>query len=191
MDTFLRDLRYGFRYLLRRPGYTLAAVVALALGIGASTAIFSVLYAALWRTLPYRDASQLVIVWEHDRVDQEEQNVANPANFADWREQNQVFQDMAATADSLANLTGGAQPEEIPIQYVTPNFFSVVGSYAMLGRTFTDKDGPSEDRVVILSNGLWQRRFGADRSIIGKKILVNGRQAVVIGVMPANFQWFI
>ncbi len=191
MDNLIRDLRYGMRYLVRRPAYTIAAVVALALGIGASTAIFSVLYAALWRNLPYREADRLVIVWEDELDDPDNQNVANPANYMDWKEQNHVFQDMAATVDDLSNLTGSGEPEEIPSQRVTPNFFSVLGTSAMMGRTFSTEDKASDEREVVLSYGLWQRRFGADPGIIGRKLILNGRETTVIGVMPANFRWFI
>lgn len=189
MGSFIRDLRYAIRVLLRRRGYTFAAVVALALGIGASTAIFSVLYAVLWRPLSYPDADRLTIVWEADRLDKDDKNVVNPANYADWNEQNKVFQGMAGFVDSLSNLTGNGQPEEVSGQWVTPNFFSVLGGKPFLGRTFADKE-PDWD-LAVLSYGLWQRRFGGDSGIIGQKILINGKPATVIGVMPASFHWYI
>jgi putative ABC transport system permease protein len=190
MEQLWRDLRYGARMLAKSPGFTAVAVIALALGIGANTAIFSVVNAALLRPLPYPDADKLVIVWEKSR--RNDQNVINPANFMDWSEQNNVFADMAATFDRSAVLVGDGEPEEIPAQIATNNLFSLLGVDALLGRTFSPDDGkPEQPRVVILSYGLWQRRFGGDPNIIGRKLNVNRAEAVVIGVMPAGFKWHI
>jgi putative ABC transport system permease protein len=190
MEQLWHDLRYGARMLAKSPGFTAVAVIALALGIGANTAIFSVVNAALLRPLPYPDADKLVIVWEKSR--RNDQNVINPANFMDWSEQNNVFTDMAATFDRSAVLVGDGEPEEIPAQIATNNLFSLLGVDALLGRTFSPDDGkPEQPRVVILSYGLWQRRFGGDPNIIGRKLNVNRAEAVVIGVMPAGFKWHI
>jgi putative ABC transport system permease protein len=190
MEAFWQDLKYGARMLAKGPGFTLVAVVALALGIGANTAIFSVVNAVLLRALPYRDADKLVIVWEKSQ--RNDQNVANPANFMDWSEQNSVFTDMAAIADQNAVMVGDGEPEEIPSQLATTNLFSMLGVDALLGRTFTADDGkPNQPRVVVISYGLWQRRFGADPAIIGRKLNINRAEATVIGVMPAGFKWHI
>jgi putative ABC transport system permease protein len=190
MEQFWHDLKYGARMLAKSPGFTAVAVIALALGIGANTAIFSVVNAALLRPLPYPDADKLVIVWEKSR--RNDQNTINPANFMDWSEQNNVFTDMAATFDRSAVLVGDGEPEEIPAQIATNNLFSLLGVDALLGRTFSPDDGkPEQPRVVILSYGLWQRRFGGDPNIIGRKLNVNRAEAVVIGVMPAGFKWHI
>ena len=190
MEAVWHDLRYGARMLAKSPGFTGVAVIALALGIGANTAIFSVVNAVLIRPLAYRDADKLVIVWEKSRKN--DQNVVNPANFMDWSEQNNVFTEMAATVDQNAVMLGDGEPEEVPSQFATTNLFSLLGVEAILGRTFSPDDGkPDQPRVVILSNGLWQRRFGGDPKIIGRKLNINRAEAVVIGVMPAGFKWHI
>jgi putative ABC transport system permease protein len=190
MDSFWHDLRYGTRMLAKSPGFTVVAAVALALGIGANTAIFSVVNAVLLTPLQYRDADKLVIVWEKGLKNN--QNVVNPANFMDWNEQNSVFTDMAASLDLNAVMTGDGEPEEIPSQVATTNLFSVLGVDAILGRTFSPDDGkPNQTRVVVLSYGLWQRRFGGDPTIIGRKLNINRAEAIVIGVMPAGFSWHV
>jgi len=185
-----QDLRYGIRTLLKKPGFTFIAIITLALGIGANTAIFSVVNAVLLRALPYRDADKLVIVWEKSQ--RNDQNVANPANFMDWREQNHVFTDMGAIYDITASLTGDGEPEEIPAQLATANLFSTLGVEPILGRAFSPDDGkPDQPRVVVLSYGLWQRRFGGDPNIVGRKLNLNRTDSTVIGVMPAGFKWHI
>src|ERR1700755_3580718 len=125
MQSFLQDLRYGARMLLKRPGFTLVAVITLALGIGANTAIFSVVKALMIRPLPYQDADKLVVVWEQSP--REAQNVANPANYMDWSEQNDVFTEMATTFDTTGSLIGDGEPEDVPAQYATTNLFSMLG----------------------------------------------------------------
>jgi putative ABC transport system permease protein len=176
--------------LTKSPGFTAVAIIALALGIGANTAIFSVVNAVLLRSLPYKDADKLVIVWEKSKKN--EQNVANPANFMDWSEQNNVFTEMAGFADQNAVMIGDGEPEEIPSQFVTANLFSMLGVDAILGRTFSADDvKPNAPRVVILSYALWQRRFGGDPAIIGRELNINRNATTVIGVMPAGFKWHI
>ncbi len=190
MHTFWQDLRYGVRMLLKNPGFTAIAVVTLALGIGANTAIFSVVNSVLLGPLPYKDADKLAIVWESRPA--EGRNVANPANFMDWKEQNNSFTDMAAFADSRSVLVGDGEPEEIPMQFGTPNLFSILGVEAHLGRTLLPGDGEADQpRVVVISYGFWQRRFGSDTNIIGRKLNINHLDATVVGVMPTGFQWFI
>jgi putative ABC transport system permease protein len=192
MGTFWQDVRYGARTLWKSPGFTLVAVVALALGIGANTAIFSVVDAVLLRALPYRHASRLMLVWEHKRTSANPHNVANPGNFLDWRDQAQSFDDMAAFVDVRFNLTGTGAPVEIPGQVSTGNLFALLGADAQLGRTYTVADEePGRSDVVVLSHSLWQRQFGGDPAIVGKSITMNGRAVTVLGVMPANFKWFI
>jgi putative ABC transport system permease protein len=192
MQTLWQDLRYGARVLLKQPGFTLIAIVALALGIGANTAIFSVVNAVLLQALPYRDADRIVTVWENNRRRGSNQNVINLGNFTDWQTQNRVFEDMAAFFDTSTNLTSGGEPEEIPAQIATPNLFSVLGVNAVFGRTFTADDGkPGTAPVVVLSHNLWQRRFGGDPQIIGRELILNNRAATVIGVLPPDFTWHI
>src|SRR6184192_4780511 len=184
METLLQDIRYGARTLLKSPGFTLVAIVALALGIGANTAIFSVVNAVLLRALPYRHANRLVVMWEHKRTGSNPHNVVAPADFLDWREQAQSFDDMAAFVDVRFNLTGTGAPVEIPAQVSTGNLFALLGADAALGRTYTDADAePGRDGVVVLSHDLWQRQFGGDPSIVGKTITMNGHAVTVLGVM--------
>src|SRR6266542_2846182 len=184
-----QDLRYGARMLLKNPGFTTIAVITLALGIGANTAIFSVVNAVLIRAFPYRDADRLVIVWETVRG---EQNTVSPANFFDWQEQNGVFDGMAAYADTRVNFIGDGEPEEIPAQRTTANLFSVLGVNALLGRTFAEEDGkPGQNNVAVISFGLWQSRFGGDPRVIGRKVILNAVERTVIGVLPQAVKWHV
>jgi putative ABC transport system permease protein len=192
MQTLWQDIRYGVRMLFKQPGFTLIAVVTLALGIGANTAIFSLVDAVLLRALPYGDADRLVTVWESNRRNGNDQNVINLGNFFDWKDHNHVFEDMATFFDMTSNLTTGGEPEEVPTQIATGNLFSLLGVNALLGRTFTPEDArPGQPSVVVLSFGLWQRRFGGDPQILGRKLALSNTEAVVIGVMPADFKWHV
>src|SRR5215207_11231470 len=141
MTSLLTDLRFGARVLLKNPGMTIIALLALMLGIGANTAIFSVGNAVLLRSFPYADAEKLVLVWEKRQGGRTDQNVINLGNFSDWREQNQVFTDMAVFFDRSFNLTSDGEPEELPGQFGTTNLFSVLGTNPILGRTFAADDG--------------------------------------------------
>ncbi|MEW6127973.1 MAG: ABC transporter permease [Acidobacteriota bacterium] len=192
MQSFRQDVRFALRVLLKNPLFTLVATIALALGIGANTAIFSVVNAVLIQALPYKNADQLAIVWEHNFKRGRDQNVVSPANYLDWKEQNRVFEDMAVFIDQPVNLVGGGDPEEIIAQYASPNFFSLLGVNAERGRVFSLDDGTDgQPAVAILTHGLWQRRFGGDANIVGQTISLNQRDCQVIGVLPENFQWFI
>jgi putative ABC transport system permease protein len=183
-----QDLRFGARMLLKQPGFTLIAVLTLALGIGANTAIFSVVNAVLLEALPYRDADRLVTVWEKSQA--KARNVINLGNFFDWKTQSQSFEDMAAFADTRTNLIGDGEPLEVPMQLCTDNLFSVLGVQPVLGRTFMPDHGKSgQDDVVVLSYGLWQRRFGGDPQVIGRKLMLNNGENTVIGVLPPDFKW--
>ena len=151
MYTLLQDMRFGARMLLKNPMVTLVAVIALTLGVGANTAIFSVVHGVLLRTLPYADAQQLVIVWENRQSGKgNPQNVINLGNFFDWKDQNSSFSDMAAFFDLNRNLTSDGEPEEVPGQIATTNLFSVLGVNAIQGRTFapdpTAPRGPGRNR---------------------------------------------
>ena len=192
MGTIWQDVRFGVRVLWKTPGFTLVAIIALALGIGANTAIFSVVNAVLLRALPYRHAGRLVVVWEHKRGSEKEHNVVSPADFLDWRDQAQSFDDMAAFADVRVNLTGAGAPVEIPAQVSTGNLFALLGADAALGRAYTTADeAPGHDDVVVLSDELWRRQFGGDPGIVGKTLTMNGHAVTVLGVMPPGFKWFI
>ncbi len=189
METLIKDVCFALRSLLKRPAFTLISVITLALGIGASTAIFSVVHAVLLRSLPYGSADRLVMVWEdRHRVGGKSSNTINLGNFFDWKEQNHVFTDMAAFFDLSAKLTGDGEPEEVPSQIATPNLFSVLGVNPIMGRTFLPDDGkPDQPDVIVLSYGLWQRRFGADQHVVGRHVTMNNRDVTVIGVLPRDF----
>jgi len=177
--------------LFKNPAITIISLLALTLGIGANTAIFSVVNAVLLRSMPYGDAEKLVLVWEKKKNAATDQNVINIGNYSDWKEQNKVFSDMAAFADTTANFTGAGEPEEIPSQIATGNLFSVLGTNALLGRTFTQEDADNEAPVIVISYGLWQRRFGGSPQIVGQKIQLNNQENVVIGVLPEEFGWHV
>ncbi len=191
MSNFLQDIRYGIRVLAKSPGFTFFAVAVLALGIAANTAIFSIADAILIRPLPYRDAARLVMVWEDASSYGFPKDTPAPGNFADWKARNQVFEDMAAVSSNESfNLTGGGNPEELLGRGVTANLFSLLGASPIIGRDFQPEDDvPGASRVVILSHGLWVRRFGAEPQIVGKEIWLDGEKSNVIGVMPRGFQF--
>ncbi|HEX6183711.1 MAG TPA: ABC transporter permease [Pyrinomonadaceae bacterium] len=193
MKTLLQDVRYGLRVLAKAPGFTAVAVLAIALGVAANTAIFSVINAVLLEPLPYKDPSRLVSLWEMNRPRDLHQNVLSPANLIDWKEQTDVFEDVAAFRDIRANLSGGGgEPEEVVIQYITPNLFPLLGVEPIKGRGLTAEDAsPGANRVVVLGHGIWQRRFGSDPGVVGKTFNLSGTPVTVVGVMPARFQWFI
>ncbi|HKO44392.1 MAG TPA: ABC transporter permease [Pyrinomonadaceae bacterium] len=193
MQTVLQDLRYGARMLLKSPGVTVVAIIALMLGIGANTAIFSVVHSVLLRSFPYQDGERLAIVWEHRKSGKANpQNVINLGNFFDWKDQNTVFTDMAAFFDFNVNLTGDGQPEEIPGQVATPNLFALLGVNPIKGRTFAADDGkPGQNQVVVIGYDLWQRRFGGDPAIVGRKITINNEPNEIIGVLPPDVGWFV
>jgi predicted permease len=191
MTTLLKDLRYALRVLGQRPGFTLVAVLTLALGIGANTAIFSLVSAVLVRPLNYRDAGRLVMVWEDlSAAGLGRDNIAN-ANYADWKAQNQVFEAMAAFEQRTYDLaSAGGEPEKPLAFAVTQNFFGVLGAEPARGRAFLpEEDAPGASRVAVISHGLWQSRFGADPGVVGSDVLLSGEKYTVVGVMPAGFQF--
>ncbi|HEY9284983.1 MAG TPA: ABC transporter permease [Pyrinomonadaceae bacterium] len=184
------DSRYAARVLLKNPGFTAVAVVALALGVGANTAIFSVVNTVLLRPLPYRDPDRLVTVWEDDTKGGFPKDTPAAANYIDWRDQNRVFEGMAAIADQSYNLTGVGEPERLDGRRVSASLFPLLGVEPELGRAFLpQEDAPGANRVAVLSHGLWRRRFGGDPKIVGRPINLNGEAHEVIGVMPAHFQF--
>jgi putative ABC transport system permease protein len=185
-----QDLRYAGRMQLKNPGFTIVAVIALALGIGANTAIFSVVNSVLLRPLPYKDPERLVMVWEDASKHGYPRDTPASANYVDWRDQNTVFEGMAAIADESFNLTGAGEPERLEGRLVSANLFPLLGVDPHIGRTFTSaEDQPGSNRVVVLSYPLWQRRFGGDKSIVGRPLSLNGETYTVVGVMPARFQF--
>jgi predicted permease len=181
-----QDLRYGLRTLLKNPGFTIIAVAALALGIGANTAIFSVVDAVLLRRLPFKNPQQLVMIWENATHLGFPKNTPSPPDFLDWQRQNTVFTGMAAMVERSFNLTGVGEPERLDGRRVSANLFDLLGVPALLGRTFVPDDDRPGAHVVLLSHSLWQRRFGSDPNVIGRTITLNEESYTVIGVMPRS-----
>jgi putative ABC transport system permease protein len=181
------DIRYGLRLLRKSPGFATIAIATLALGIGANTAIFSAVDALLIRALPYADPNHIVMVWEDATAAGFPRNTPAPGNYTDWARLNRSLAGIAATRGVSANITGAGVPEQIVGRAVTPNFFSVLGVKPAIGRTFTDEEDRATAQVVVISHGLWQRRYGGDASIAGTTMLMNGSRYEVIGVMPRAF----
>ena len=186
----LHDLRYAARLQRKNPAFTIVAVIALALGIGANTAIFSVVNTVILRPLPYRDPERLVMVWEDATKQGYPRDTPAAANFVDWRDQNHVFEGMAAITDDSFNLTGSGEPERLEGHRVSASLFPLLGVEPHIGRVFTAaEDQPGAQHVVLLSYALWQRRFGGDRGIVGQSLTLNGENYIIVGVMPARFQF--
>jgi putative ABC transport system permease protein len=188
IDTFFQDLRYGLRMLRKNPGFTFVAVLTLALGIGANTAIFSVVNAVLLRSLPYREPDRLVML-SYYRA-REGARLATGSFYLDWRDQAKAFEQIAAYYYDTADLTGSGEPERLSAAAISANLFATLGVDPMLGRAFT----PQEDTyggppAVILSEGLWRRRFGGDPQVIGRAITLEGESRTVVGVMPDEFRF--
>ncbi len=183
-----QDVKYGWRMLWKSPGFTWVAVIVVALGIGANTAIYSVVDAVLLRPMPFAEPDRLVVVWEDASRMGFPRNTPAPANFVDWKQQNRVFSDMAALAWRTLNLTGGGDPEKLEGYGAAWNVFSVLGVKAALGRTFLpEEDRPGGPKVALIGHGLWKRRFGGDPGIVGRDIRINDEKHTVVGVMPAGF----
>jgi len=187
MSSFVSDLRYALRLLRQAPGFTLVALCALALGIGANSAIFSTLSAVILRPLPYADPDRLVMVFEDASSIGFAHNTPAPANFFDWRDQNHVFTDMAAARNRTRALTGDGSAEQLAGYAVTSNFFSVLGVSPIIGRTFTEAEDRDDARVALISYSLWQRRYAAAADITLRSILLDGANYQVIGVLPRDF----
>jgi putative ABC transport system permease protein len=192
LEETARDFRHAFRLLRRSPGFTAVVVLTLALGIGANTAIFSVINSVLLRLLPYHDPDRLVMVWESNSEHPNPHNTVSPPNFLDWQTRNTVFSHMAFIFDERENLTGNGEPQEVVVQAVSTNFFSLLGVDPLIGPGFSPENGqPGHDNVVILGYGFWKERFAGDAAIVGKSILLNGHPIAVVGVAPQNFTWFV
>jgi putative ABC transport system permease protein len=190
LDVLRQDLRYGFRVLFRAPGFTAAAVLSLALGIGGTTAIFSAVYAVVLKPLPYRDPGRLVQVTE--AVPRTPYFAVSPACFLDWKAQNQVFADMAAMQNVSTVVAGGDRPERVRTSLVSASFFPLLGVEPMLGRAFRpEEDRPGGESVAVLAHSLWLRHFGADPAVIGRNMIIDDAPFTIIGVMPPSFRYFV
>ena len=190
MATLAHDLRYAVRVLRKNPGFATIALLVLALGIGANTAIFTVVNSVLLRPLPFPDSQRLAAVWEDASTVGFPQNTPAPANFMDWKRQNQVFEDMAAMRNGAVSLTGAGEPELMLSAQVTPNLFAVLQVKPAMGRVFNAEDDRSgAPKTVVLTHGLWVRRFASDPAAVGRTVSLNDEKYTVIGVMPAGFSF--
>src|SRR5215213_6684458 len=186
----LQDLRYGIRMLLKQPGFTIVAVLTLALGIGANTAIFSLVNSILLRPLPFRDPDRLVrMLQASPKLGLSSWGVSQ-ADFAAYREQNRSFESIAIYNTTATNLTGAGEPERLPMATVTADFFKVFGVNPLLGRTFVEgEDAQGKNQVCVISHAFWQRRFGGDPNVVGKTLSLNNTPTQIVGVMPAEFKF--
>jgi putative ABC transport system permease protein len=190
VEGVLQDLRFGLRMLGKSPGFTATAVITLALGIGANTAIFSVVNAALLRALPYKDAKRLVTVWSYNRARGDDTDLVSPQDFADWQAQNSVFEGLAASTDVQFTMTGKGEPVTVIAYAFSADFFGVLGVKPLAGRTFfKEEEQAGKNQVVVLNYGFWQRHFGGDRELLNKTITLDGAAYTVVGIMPADFQY--
>jgi predicted permease len=189
LEHLIQDLRHGLRTTSRSPGFAAVAVITLALGIGANTAIFSIVNAVLLRPLPYQDADRLVMVWGYNRPRGFTTNQVSPLDFADWRSGNRVFEGMAASTDAMYTLTGAGEPAAIIGYQFSADYFRLLGAAPLLGRTFTpEEEQPGKNHVVVLSYRLWQSHFGGDRRVVGKTVTLDGAAYTAIGVMPPGVE---
>ena len=192
MGTLLKDLKFGIRLLIKKPGFTAVAVITLALGIGANTMIFSVVNAILLNPLPFPDSGRLVRLGEtHENYSGNWNSSGNftYASFLDLGNETETLEHVSAARFWSDNLTDGSEPEQVSIMLVSANYFLAFGVHPQLGRTFgPDEDTPCLDKVVVMSDRLWQRRYGADPNLIGKTIKVGTVDRTIIGVMPPGFE---
>src|ERR1044072_5124965 len=188
MDSIIKDIRYGVRGLSKHPGFTALVVFTLALGIGASTAIFSIVDSVLLRSLPYPTASRIIAIQEMNEAGKRGQ--VTSANFLDWRAQNTVFEHLAAIKQTTSNLAFSDHAERIELAQTNANFFDVFGIKPGYGRLFIPQDEQAgHEPGVVVSNALWQRRLGSDPSLVRKPITLDGKNFTVIGIVPDGFQY--
>ncbi|MEJ7618397.1 MAG: ABC transporter permease [Pyrinomonadaceae bacterium] len=188
MQTSWQDLRYGVRMLWNKPGFTVVAVITLALGIGANTAIFSIVNAVLLRPLPFREAQRLVIIGGENLKSGDENYGASPADFRDWKSETQSFEAIAAHSGGGVSLTGEELPESVAGERVTEDYFKVYDTQPLRGRTFAPDEFKLNSGVIVLSYRLWQRRFAGDPALVGKPVSIGGKPVTVVGVMPPEFK---
>lgn len=190
MATLVKDVRYALRALAKNPGFAAVAVIALALGIGANTAIFTVVNAVLLRPLPYKDPSRLVVIWENNLPQGWTRVGPSAPTYIDWQEQARLFEDVSLHEPGSGTLTGLGEPEQIPGMRVTTNFLTLLGAKTELGRLFAAEEaGAGRHNVVVVTHGFWRRRLGSDPNVIGKKYQVDGLSYSVVGVLSSDF-WY-
>jgi putative ABC transport system permease protein len=190
MGILWQDLRYGLRMLAKNPGFTFVAVLAIALGIGANTTIFSCVNALLLHPFSFDNQDRLIMLWERAPDAGIRRGSVAPGNFADWRDQGTSFEELAAINKRAFNLTEGDQPERVSGARVSPRFFAVLNVQAARGRTFSDEEGQfGQDQVVIIKQSLWERRYAADPNLVGRQIMVDGKAHTVVGILPREFNF--
>lgn len=192
VESFFADIRYALRTLRKNPGFAAVVVFSLALGIGANTAVFSVMNEVLFHTLPYRHPAELATIWSAQKLDPTaEDDVVPIADVATWKKANHVFADIGAVDFvGSATLAGIGEPTQIPVQYVSPNFFTLIGVQPVLGRVFRVEESQKDSQTVIISNALWKTKFHGDAGVLGKTFRIDGVASTVVGVMPAGFKTF-
>ena len=184
MSTLFQDLRYGLRMLAKSPGFTAVAVLTLTLGIGANTAIFSVIYGALLSPLPYPNADQLVMVWSKANG---HNNAVSAADYLEWKRENSAFQNLIAWSEGTFSLSVSGRPEPMQTRITSPGFFNMQGIPLLLGRDFVPEEGEvGKNHVLIMTHRLWEQRFGSDPQIIGKQVRLNAEPHTVLGVLAAG-----
>jgi putative ABC transport system permease protein len=189
-EMIAQDIRYGARALTRRPAFTAIVILTLAVGIGATTAVFSVVNAVLLRPLPYPDPARLVMVWENDRLNGKPRYPAAPANYFDWESASRSFEHLAGYVESGGRLSSGGEPFHANVTFTTTNFFAALGVQPLLGRTFTSDEGiPPRDKVLVLSHTAWQTHFGSDPAVVGRTVQLDETAYRVVGVMPRGFAY--
>ncbi len=188
LEALRRDLRFAARMLVKNRGVTLIAIVTLALGIGANAAVFSVIDAVLLRPFPFPKSDQICFVWKTDAARGADRQIVSPAEFLDWREQSHSFAELSAWQTWFSTLTGTGSPDQVWGVHTSANYFDLLGVQAEHGRTFLpEEDQPGRDQVVVLTHGLWQRRYGGDASLLNRSILIDGKPYTVIGILPARY----
>jgi putative ABC transport system permease protein len=191
MDTFWKDVQYGWRVLERNPSFALVAALTLAIGIGANAAIFSTVNALLLEKLPYAEANRIALVWNTDPGRKVLRGAVSPAQFLDWQAMNHVFHSMAAWQSTSVTMAGDGDPEQVWSSHVTANFFTLLGVQPVLGRDFLAQEGrPGHERVALISYALWERRFGKDPGTVGRSMLLDQVPYQVVGVLPRSFSLF-
>ena len=184
------DIRFALRMLIRAPGFSLVAILTFAVGIGVNTAVFNVVNGVLLRPLPYPDADRITMLWMDNRRQSIREDITSYPNYLDWRDQNTSYEHVAGFTPTALSLTGSGEPERVIGASVTANFFDVLRVAPQLGRVFSaENETPGQDTVVVISQGLWQRRFGGAADVIGKTMTLSGRSYEVIGVMPSTLRW--
>lgn len=189
LEAIWRDLRYGGRVILKNPALSLTIVITVALGIGANATIFGVINAVLLEPLPYKDPDRLVRLWQSNPSQNQTEGPVSVPNFLDWQNQQTTFEQLAALEFATFNLTGSGEPQRIPAARITANLIPTLGVAPAVGRSFSTEEEKGHGRVVMLSDGLWRRQFGADPAVVNRTIQLDGESYTVIGVMPAGFQF--